>query len=201
MHERTIRVTVDSGTIEGFTRDGVHRWRSVPYARPPVGPLRYRAPQPVAMWRGVRYCHGFTYCAPQQRKYTLLGVNRYQPMSEDCLTLNVVTPESPSDGPLPVMFFIHGGGYIMGSSATPIYDSGLMDNNSATKSISVNVTGKSTLRLVVNDGGDGESNSAEMQRRSKLFERPSAGRTSDSTPGLTKSISTGHGMSWPKCWA
>jgi len=122
MHERTIRVTVDSGTIEGFTRDGVHRWRSVPYARPPVGPLRYRAPQPVAMWRGVRYCHGFTYCAPQQRKYTLLGVNRYQPMSEDCLTLNVVAPESPSDGPLPVMFFIHGGGYIMGSSATPIYD-------------------------------------------------------------------------------
>jgi para-nitrobenzyl esterase len=122
MHERTIRVTVDSGTIEGFSRDGVHRWRSVPYARPPVGPLRYRAPQPVAPWRGVRYCHGFAYCAPQQRKYTLLGVNRYQPMSEDCLTLNVVAPESPSDGPLPVMFFIHGGGYIMGSSATPIYD-------------------------------------------------------------------------------
>jgi para-nitrobenzyl esterase len=122
MHERTVRVTVDSGTIEGFTRDGVHRWRSVPFARPPVGALRYRAPRPVEPWRGVRYCHGFTYCAPQQRKYTLLGVGRHQPMSEDCLTLNVVAPESPPDGPLPVMFFIHGGGYIMGSSATPIYD-------------------------------------------------------------------------------
>ncbi|WP_319452146.1 MULTISPECIES: carboxylesterase/lipase family protein [unclassified Mycobacterium] len=122
MHERTIRVTVDSGTIEGFTRDGVHRWRSVPYARPPVGALRYRAPQPVLAWPGVRYCHGFGYCAPQQRKYTLLGVGRYQPMSEDCLTLNVVAPESPSEDPLPVMVFIHGGGYIMGSSATPIYD-------------------------------------------------------------------------------
>jgi para-nitrobenzyl esterase len=122
MHERTIRVTVDSGTIEGFTRDGVHRWRSVPFATPPVAKLRYRAPQPVRPWPGVRYCHGFTHCAPQERKYTLLGVGKYQPMSEDCLTLNVVAPESPSDGPLPVMFFIHGGGYILGSSATPIYD-------------------------------------------------------------------------------
>jgi para-nitrobenzyl esterase len=122
MHERTKRVTIDSGTIEGFTRDGVHRWRSIPFARPPVGRLRYRAPQPVQPWPGVRYCHGFTYCAPQQRKYTLLGVGKYQPMSEDCLTLNVVAPETPPDGPLPVMVFIHGGGYILGSSATPIYD-------------------------------------------------------------------------------
>ncbi|UNB55330.1 carboxylesterase/lipase family protein [Mycolicibacterium sp. YH-1] len=133
MHDRPIRVTIDSGTIEGFTRDGVNRWRSVPYARPPVGALRYRAPQPVQPWRGVRYCHGFTYCAPQDRKYTMVRVGKYQPMSEDCLTLNVVAPESvpigssrerssASDGPLPVMVFIHGGGYILGSSATPIYD-------------------------------------------------------------------------------
>ena len=122
MHDRTIRVTVDSGVIEGFTADGVHRWRSVPYARPPVGPLRLRAPQPVQPWPGVRYCHGFTYCAPQDRKYTLLGLGKFQPMSEDCLTLNVVAPESPPDGPLPVMVFIHGSGYLLGSSATPIYD-------------------------------------------------------------------------------
>lgn len=131
MHERTIRMTIDSGVIEGFTDDGVHRWRSVPYARPPVGPLRYRAPAPVQPWPGVRYCHGFTYCAPQERKYTLLGVGRFQPMSEDCLTLNVVAPEtgdrsSGQDEPLPVMFFIHGGGYLLGSSATPIYDGAAM---------------------------------------------------------------------------
>lgn len=127
MHERTIRVTIDSGVVEGFTADGVHRWRSIPFARPPVGALRLRAPQPVQPWPGVRYCHGFTYCAPQDRKYTLLGVGKFQPMSEDCLTLNVVAPEAgPADGPLPVMFFIHGGGYILGSSATPIYDGASM---------------------------------------------------------------------------
>lgn len=122
MHERTVRARTTAGTVEGFTRDGVNRWRSIPYARPPVGPLRLRAPQPVQPWSGVRYCHGFGNCAPQQRRYTLLAPGKYQPMGEDCLTLNVVTPESPPAEPLPVMVFIHGGGYMMGSSATPIYD-------------------------------------------------------------------------------
>ncbi|MBE1548635.1 para-nitrobenzyl esterase [Mycobacterium sp. OAS707] len=122
MHEHVVRATIESGTVEGFTRDGVNRWRSIPYARPPVGPLRLRAPQPVEPWRGVRYCHGFGYCSPQQRMYTMVAPGKYQPMGEDCLTLNVVTPKRPSDQPLPVMVFIHGGGYFMGSSATPVYD-------------------------------------------------------------------------------
>ena len=122
MHERTIRARTATGTVEGFTRDGVHRWRSIPYARPPLGPLRFRAPLPAQPWSGVRHCHGFTNCAPQQRMYTVLGIGRYQPMSEDCLTLNVVTPEDGNPEPLPVMVFIHGGGYILGSSATPLYD-------------------------------------------------------------------------------
>ena len=124
MHEHTVRVTTASGVAEGFTRDGVNRWRSVPYARPPVGPLRFRAPQPVAPWSGVRPCHSFGACAPQQRAYTMTGLGKYQPMSEDCLTLNVVTPRgagpAPDHEPLPVMVFIHGGGYILGSSATPL---------------------------------------------------------------------------------
>lgn len=122
MHERIVRARTTAGTVEGFTRDGVNRWRSIPYARPPVGPLRYRAPQPVQPWSGVRHCHGFANCAPQQRRYTMLGVGRYQQMSEDCLTLNVVTPEAGASEPMPVMVFIHGGGYILGSSATPLYD-------------------------------------------------------------------------------
>lgn len=122
MHERTVRARTATGIVEGFTRDGVHRWRSIPYARAPVGSLRFRAPQPAQPWPGVRHCHTFANCAPQQRRYTVMGIGRYQTRSEDCLTLNVVTPEEPATQPLPVMVFIHGGGYILGSSATPIYD-------------------------------------------------------------------------------
>ena len=59
MHEHVVRATTSSGTVEGFTRDGVHRWRSIPFAQPPVGPLRFQAPRPVQPWPGVRYCHGF----------------------------------------------------------------------------------------------------------------------------------------------
>lgn len=129
MHEHTVRATIASGTIEGFTRDGVNRWRGIPYARPPVGPLRLRAPQPVQPWRGVRYCHGYGNCAPQQRMYTILAPGKYQPMSEDCLTLNVVAPKRPPETALPVMVFIHGGGYFMGSSATPIYDGAALARN------------------------------------------------------------------------
>ena len=127
MHERTVRTTIASGTVEGFTRHGVNRWRSIPYARPPVGPLRFQAPRPPEPWRGVRHGHGFANCAPQQRRYTMVGVGKYQSMSEDCLTLNVVAPESVAlDEPLPVMFFVHGGGYMLGSSATPLYDGAAM---------------------------------------------------------------------------
>ena len=126
MAQHTVRATTTSGVVEGFARDGVNRWRSIPYAQPPVGPLRFRAPQPPQPWSGVRPCFSYTNCAPQQRRYTMIAPGKYQPMSEDCLTLNVVTPRwsgpAPAHEPLPVMFFIHGGGYILGSSATPLYD-------------------------------------------------------------------------------
>lgn len=86
MHERTVRARTATGIVEGFTRDGVHRWRSIPYARAPVGSLRFRAPQPAQPWPGVRHCHTFANCAPQQRRYTVMGIGRYQTRSEDCLT-------------------------------------------------------------------------------------------------------------------
>ncbi len=126
MAQHTVRATTTSGVVEGFARDGVNRWRSIPYAQPPVGPLRFRAPQPPEPWSGVRPSFSYANCAPQQRRYTMIAPGKYQPMSEDCLTLNVVTPRwsgpAPAHDPLPVMFFIHGGGYILGSSATPLYD-------------------------------------------------------------------------------
>ncbi|MCQ4363456.1 MULTISPECIES: carboxylesterase/lipase family protein [Mycobacteriaceae] len=122
MAKSTVTTTITSGTVEGFTEAGVHRWRSIPYGRPPIGLLRWRAPQPAESWLGIRECHEFRHCAYQERKYTMVGLGRYQSMSEDCLTLNVTAPEGSGDQPLPVMVFIHGGAYMLGSSATPLYD-------------------------------------------------------------------------------
>jgi para-nitrobenzyl esterase len=122
MTAQSKQVSTTDGTVKGFVREGTARWRSIPYARPPMGALRFRAPEPPQPWRGVRYCTDFGNCAPQDPRYTLLGTSGHQPMSEDCLTLNVVAPADRSDRPLPVMFFVHGGGYMFGSSATPVYD-------------------------------------------------------------------------------
>jgi para-nitrobenzyl esterase len=117
-----VRVAATSGTVQGFVRGDMARWRAIPYARPPMGALRFRAPQPPLPWRGVRYCEEFAHCAPQDPRYTFVGARGRQSMSENCLTLNVVAPHEPDDGPLPVMFFIHGGGYMFGSSATSVYN-------------------------------------------------------------------------------
>jgi para-nitrobenzyl esterase len=117
------RVDTTAGTVVGFTRDGVVQWRSIPYARPPMGPLRLRAPQPPAPWTGARYCDQFGFAAPQRRIYMVLS-GKIQSTSEDCLTLNVVAPAEATDEPLPVMFYIPGGAYVLGSSA-PYNGSGL----------------------------------------------------------------------------
>jgi para-nitrobenzyl esterase len=117
---RPERVETAAGPVVGFTGDGVVRWRSIPYARPPVGALRLRAPQPAVPWRQPRYCDTFGFAAPQRRLFAFSGLGKLQPIGEDCLTLNVIAPATPSDEPLPVMFFIHGGGWIAGTSA--VYD-------------------------------------------------------------------------------
>lgn len=116
------RTPTTCGTVQGVISDDVVRWRSIPYARPPLGAMRFRAPEPPLPWRGVRHCDEFGHCAPQDPRYTYVGRKGRQSMSEDCLTLNVVAPADIAAGPLPVMFFIHGGGYMFGTSAISVYD-------------------------------------------------------------------------------
>ncbi|BAX98607.1 carboxylic ester hydrolase [Mycobacteroides stephanolepidis] len=99
----------------------MRRFRGIPYAEPPVGPLRLRAPRPVQPWEGVRRCTRFG-AVPYQPKVFTPQKRR----SEDCLTLNVVTPEELPDGPLPVMFYIYGGGYFLGASASPPYEGSIL---------------------------------------------------------------------------
>ena len=113
-----LEVKTRAGVVRGRRRGDLLTWRGIPYAAPPVGPLRLRAPQPVAPWSGVRKATRWGAQAPQRA----IGPARLQPpTSEDCLTLNVVAPALPSREPRPVTVFVHGGAYTLGSSRLGLY--------------------------------------------------------------------------------
>lgn len=111
----SLRVAVSGGEVEGVLRRGLRMWRGIPYAAPPVGDLRFRAPRPSPPWPGVRSAADFGPVAPQDRNGQFAGPPTSVPMSEDCLTLNVIAPAEPGTE-RPVMVFIHGGAYSVGSS-------------------------------------------------------------------------------------
>jgi para-nitrobenzyl esterase len=103
-------VRTNSGLVSGSSDGGVRSYRGIPYAAPPVGDLRWRPPQPVKAWTGVRAATEFGAHCIQSRS------NR-QPQSEDCLFLNVVTPARAAADKLPVMVWFHGGGFQAGTGA------------------------------------------------------------------------------------
>ena len=110
-------VTVEQGVARGVRERGVEAWRNLPYAEAPVGLLRFRAPLPPAAWSGVRDAARFGPVPWQSLHGNFRGASKNQVMSEDCLTLNVLRPAGGEGEPLPVMLFIHGGAYAVGSSA------------------------------------------------------------------------------------
>lgn len=111
-----------SGAVRGrrTARDpGVVVLRGIPYAAPPFGVDRFRAPRPAAAWDGIRDCAAFGPVAPQSAQ--LPGAPCWSPGDEDVLSLNIWTPGGVGDA-LPVLVWIHGGAYVFGSSAQPDFD-------------------------------------------------------------------------------
>jgi len=101
----------------GQVGDVVRIYRGIPYAAPPVGNLRWKPPQPVTPWQGIRECTVFSPMAPQPfPSVALYGSIPESGMSEDCLYLNVLTPAKRRHDRLPVMVWFHGGGLSIGSS-------------------------------------------------------------------------------------
>ena len=114
-------VEVEQGVVVGRRDAAVISFKGIPYAAPPVGDLRWRPPQPAAAWSGPRDAGEVGAICIQPPSNGDPGVGPL-PMSEDCLTLNVWTPAARGEQPLPVMVWIHGGGYNNGSGTAALYD-------------------------------------------------------------------------------
>ena len=118
-----VQVNLSDGLLEGNydTRTGVQSYLGVPFARPPVGDLRWRAPQPVIPWAGVRQARAF---GPRPVQKFIFGDMRFRSdgVSEDCLYLNVWTPAKHEQTGLPVLLYFNGGGNQAGSSDELRYD-------------------------------------------------------------------------------
>jgi para-nitrobenzyl esterase len=106
-------VQTSTGQVRGSRADGHFEFRGIPYARPPVGALRWRVAQPLARWRGTRDATAFGPVCPQP----LLDPPRFrrEDLSEDCLHLNIMSPDLRPGARLPVMVWIHGGANYLGS--------------------------------------------------------------------------------------
>jgi para-nitrobenzyl esterase len=118
-----VQVTIENGIIEGNydTKTGVQKYFGIPFAQPPLGELRWKAPQPVKNWNGVKITKEF---GPRPIQKLVFGDmnSRSDGVSEDCLYLNVWTPAKRDTKGLPVLVYFYGGGNVAGDASEPRYD-------------------------------------------------------------------------------
>jgi len=129
----SVTITTQQGILHGTANNDVRVWRGIPYAQPPVGDLRFKAPQPVQSWEGIRNATAFGSIAPQPKD----GMSSSGIQSEDCLFLNIWSPKNTA-GKKPVMFWIHGGGFVIGAGSDGMYEGSKMSKNGDVVVVTIN---------------------------------------------------------------
>lgn len=124
----TLQIQTQTGTIEGIEEDGIKKFLGIPFATPPVGELRWQAPQPAAPWDGVLETKAF---GNDPMQIDIWGDMNFRgpKRSEDCLYLNVWTGAQRTDEGLPVLIYFNGGGWMAGSGSEPRYDGTALAQN------------------------------------------------------------------------
>lgn len=121
-NETGLRIMTAEGELRGCRDDDLFVFKGIPYAAPPEGALRWRPPQPVTPWQGVRDATAFSASCWQNRTYCeAVGGGDPGEFSEDALYLNVWTPDVEPSRPLPVMVWLHGGGFTIGAGGLAPY--------------------------------------------------------------------------------
>ena len=120
-------INTASGKVEGLVHEGINVFKGIPFAEPPVGPLRWKAPVPIAAWSGTKKCIAYGASPVQNDPVPFMCWSKEflipkEPISEDCLYLNVWTKSTSTNSKKPVLVYIYGGGFRSGGSACPIYD-------------------------------------------------------------------------------
>jgi len=132
-------VNTKSGKVEGQCQEGLYIFKGIPYAAPPVGDLRWLPPQPVKSWDGVRPAKEYGAIAPQNlMPVAAPGAPVFnEPQSEECLFLNIWTP-GLDDARRPVLFWIHGGAFIIGAGSEGFMDAGTLSRRGDIVLVSIN---------------------------------------------------------------